>query len=225
MKLYFALGAAVLLAGAAAPNWTATVKVAPNGAYVMGNPAAKAKLVEYLSYTCTHCADFTKASSEPLTRDYVAKGLVSIEVRNAVRDRLDFTAALLARCGGPARFFKNSDALMAAQSTWLAKAEEFGKANNAKMESMAIDDSLKLITRGVGLDAVMKARGFTPAQLDVCLTDKVAQQKIAAMANEAWNERKIAGTPSFLINSKTVETPGVWAQIEPVLKAALAAKG
>ena len=224
MKRFILLGAAMLSIAAAAPNWTATVKLAPNGAFVMGNPAAKAKFVEYLSYTCAHCAEFTGESSLPIKRDYVATGLVSVEVRNAVRDQLDFTAALVARCGGPTKFFGNSDALMKMQSVWLGKAQAFGAANAEKIDAMPINDGLKLIARGLGLDAIMKTRGISLAQMDACLTDKVAQDKIAAMSNEAWRVRKINGTPSFLINGADVAVAGRWALIEPELKTALAAK-
>lgn len=219
------LGVVALLSiGAAAPNWNATVKLAPNGAFVIGNPAAKAKLVEYLSYTCSHCAEFNGEAAVPLKRDYVAKGLVSVEFRNAVRDRLDFTAALIARCGGPTKFFGNSDKLMATQSIWLGKAQAFGEANAEKMEKIPINESLKLIARGLGFDVIMKERGITPAQMDACLTNKNAQDTIAGMTNEAWSIRKIQGTPSFLINDTMVTAPGKWAMIEPELKTALAAK-
>jgi protein-disulfide isomerase len=222
----FLLGAVALLSiGAApAPNWTSTVKLAPNGAFVMGNPAAKAKLVEYLSYTCSHCAEYTVEAAVPLKRDYVAKGAVSVEFRNAVRDRLDFTAALIARCGGPSKFFAISDQLMATQSVWLGKAQAFGEANGEKLNKLPINEGLKLIARGLGFDAILKARGISPADMDACLTNKAAQDKIAGMTNEAWGSRKIQGTPSFLINDTLVNVEGKWALIEPELKTALAAK-
>ena len=120
-KITLAFGALALIA-ATAPNWISSVRVQPNGAFIMGKPAAPAKLVEYLSYTCSHCAHFTGEASAPLKASYITKGLASVEVRNAVRDRYDFTAALLARCGGPARFFGNSEALFATQAMWLGKA-------------------------------------------------------------------------------------------------------
>ena len=226
MKLLFLIAIATLSIGAAppSPNWTSKVNLAPNGAFVMGNPAAKAKLVEYLSYTCSHCAEFTADAAVPLKRDYVAKGLVSVEFRNAVRDRLDFTAALLARCGGPRQFFAISDQLMASQSVWLGKAQAFSEANGERLEKMPINEGLKLIARGLGFDAIMKARGISPADMDACLTNKAAQDKIAGMTNEAWGSRKIQGTPSFLINDTLVSAPGKWAMIEPELKTALAAK-
>ena len=221
----FILGAVALLSiGAAAPNWTSTVNLAPNGAFVMGNPAAKAQLVEYLSYTCSHCAEYTAEAAVPLKRDYVAKGAVSVEFRNAVRDRLDFTAALIARCGGPTKFFAISDQLMATQSVWLGKAQAFGKANGEKLNKLPINAGLKLIARGLGFDEILKARGISAADMDACLTNKAAQDKIAGMTNEAWGSRKIQGTPSFLINDTLVTAPGKWVLIEPELKTALAAK-
>lgn len=217
--------AIVAVAGltAAAPNWPGTVRQAANGAFVMGNPAAKTKLVEYLSYTCGHCAHFV-AESKPLKTSYVARGTVSVEMRNAVRDRYDFAAALLARCGGAPKFFGNNDAIMAAQPQWLGRADEFEAANAERMKTMSIDDSLKAIARGVGLDSVMKARGFTPAQIDACLVSKPDQQKIVAMTNEAWNTRKLPGTPSFLVNGTLAANTSGWAALEPRLKAAIAAK-
>jgi hypothetical protein len=41
------------------------------------------------------------------------------------------------------------------------------------------------------------------------------------MTNEAWNIRKIEGTPSFLINGTSISAVGSWAMIEPLLKTAL----
>lgn len=215
--------AALALVSATAPNWVSSVRVQPNGAFVMGKPAAPVKLVEYLSYTCGHCAHYAGEASAPLKANYIAKGLVTVELRNAVRDRYDFTAALLARCGGPARFFGNSEALFATQATWLGKAGAFEAENADRLSKLAMNDSLKAIARGVGLDEIMKARGFTLPKIDACLSDATAQKQIVAMTNEAWNVRKISGTPSFLINGTAYAGPGSWAGVENGLKSALVA--
>lgn len=213
-----------LMSVAAAPNWGATVTQTQSGAMLLGNPAAKVRLVEYLSYSCSHCAAFVAESGVALRRDYVARGLVAVELRNAVRDRFDFTAALLARCGGPGRFFGNTDALMASQATWLGKASEVESANASQFQTLPVNDGLKIAMRGVGLDTIMKKRGLTTAQLDACLVSKPAQDRIIAMTNEAWNERKINGTPAFLINGTSYTGGSHWAQVEPALKQALAAR-
>lgn len=224
MRIFALVLGAFALVSAAAPNWVASVRVQPNGAFVMGKPAAPAKLVEYLSYTCGHCAHFTGEASAPLKVGYVAKGLATVEVRNAVRDRYDFTAALLARCGGPTKFFGNSEALFATQATWLGKASAFEASDAERISKLPMNDVLKAIAKGVGLDTLMRARGLSPAQIDACLSDTVAQKQVVAMSNEAWTVRKINGTPSFLINGNAFEGPGSWAAVEAGLKAALAAK-
>lgn len=216
--------AALSLAAAPTPNWNATNTMAPNGAMVQGNPQAKIRFVEYLSYTCPHCAVFVGEANVPLKRDYVGKGLVAVEMRNAIRDRYDYAAALLARCGPPSRFFGNSELLMAKQSEWLGRAPAFDKANGPTMAKISVNDSLKLIVRGLGLDKLMAMRGLSPAQINACLADKVMQKRIVDMTNEAWNVRKITGTPTFLINGSALEGAGHWSIVEPALKAALDAK-
>ncbi len=221
-RIALAFGALALVS-ATAPNWVSSVRIQPNGAFVMGKPAAPAKLVEYLSYTCGHCAQYAGEASTPLKANYIAKGLVTVELRNAVRDRYDFTAALLARCGGPAHFFGNSDALFATQATWLGKAGAFEAENADRLGKLAMNDSLKAIARGVGLDAIMKTRGFTAPKIDACLSDAAAQKQVVAMTNEAWSIRKINGTPSFLINGTTYSGPGSWAGVENGLKSVLTA--
>ena len=39
-------------------NWTMVVNATPAGGFMMGNPNAKVKLVEYGSLTCPHCKAF-----------------------------------------------------------------------------------------------------------------------------------------------------------------------
>lgn len=93
------------IAAVAAPagtSWSETVAETPEGNFVMGNPAAKLKLVEYGSFTCSHCRDFAHESSEEL-KAMVDSGKISYEFRVYVRDPIDITTALLARCGGKDR--------------------------------------------------------------------------------------------------------------------------
>src|SRR3546814_5533810 len=87
----------------AATAWSATIGESGIGAYSVGNPQAKVKLVEYFSYTCSHCAEFAKEAGVPLKAQYIDKGSVLFEYRNLIRDPVDMTAAMLARCGGAKR--------------------------------------------------------------------------------------------------------------------------
>lgn len=210
----FALPAAVVAAPAA--NWTTHVTLSPIGGHLLGNPTAPTKLVEYVSYTCSHCAHFVGEASAPLKADYVKGGKVSVEVRNAVRDKYDLTAALLARCGGPRRFFGNHEALFANQTAWMEQLEAYDRGAAKPSEQIA---ALRDIGRNTGLYALMGKRGFTPAQLDACIANPSAMKQILAMTDEAWNKVKIPGTPGFTVNGALVGGSS-WDSLRDALPAA-----
>ena len=219
MKAILLAVTAMLTIGAAPVNWAKMVTRAPNGAYVLGNPKAKVRLVEYMSYSCNHCADFTAQASAPLRGNYVAKGNVAVELRNAVRDRYDFAAALLARCGGAKGFFAQSEALFAGQEALMAKAQA-AEATSSLADDASTNDALVTVAEGSGMIDYMTARGLAPAAAKACLINKSEQDIVLAMTKEAWETRKIAGTPSFLINGRDTG-PSVWSTVEPKLRAAV----
>lgn len=215
MRPLFALLAAVGLVGAApAPDWTRRVTQTPTGAYVLGNPAAKVRLVEYLSYTCPHCAHFTKESTTPLRQTYIRQGKVAVEFRHAVRDGLDLTAALLTRCGAPAGFFTRTEAVFANQDAMFAQIQVWQKANPAPAN---MDAAVKGFATGSGLSALMARQGIPIARQNQCLADPKMRATLVAQANEAWQGRKIPGTPAFLLDGQLLG--GDWNTLEPQLRA------
>jgi protein-disulfide isomerase len=208
---------ALLSLSAAKPvDWTKTVTRTPAGSYVIGNPAAKARLVEFMSYTCPHCAHFAAEGTPLLMRDYVIRGLVAFEIRNAVRDPLDLAAAIATRCGAPGRFPGNHEAVFAAQASLFEGASNFDAEPTAN-DAIA---GMKALSRASGLTALMAKRGLAPAALNACYASKAAQAPVIAMTNDAWSTRKIPGTPAFFLNGKAIET-NEWAGLEPLLRAAL----
>ena len=221
MRLALAVVAMLALVSARPIDWAKSVTRATNGAYVIGNPKAKVRFVEYVSYSCPHCAHFTGASA-PTLKAMAAKGTLAIELRNAVRDRYDFAAALLARCGGAGRFVGNHEALFAGQDALLAKATAF-EASSTVTDSTPVNDALTAMARGAGLIDFMASRGFTAAHAEACLIDKPSQTAVLAMTKDAWETRKIGFTPYFMINGQPTG-PGAWPEIEPKLRAALAAR-
>jgi protein-disulfide isomerase len=224
MRQIVALIAAILLfapAHAAAQDWTRTVTMTADGAYVLGNPRAPTHITEYLSYTCPHCAHFVAEASAPL-KDRVRRGLVRIELRNAIRDAYDLTAAVLARCGGKARFFADNEALFAQQAAWLPKVQAY---ENTRGDKAFEDTGARLadIAAATGLTGFMAKRGLKPQVQRQCLADKRTQDLLAAMAKDAWEDRKIEGTPTLAVNGRLL--PGVhdWAGLSAALNAALPA--
>jgi protein-disulfide isomerase len=213
VRLLLAASLAALTIAAAPADWTRRVTQTAQGAFVLGNPAAKTRLVEYVSYTCDHCAHFVGEASAPL-KARVASGGTAVEVRHAVRDPIDLSAALLARCTGPQRFFAVHEKLFATQSTWFAAGVRYAQANQDAIEKAAPAERLKLLTRGAGLPAVV---GLTPAQADACVANLAGHKPVLAMADEAWRTRSIPGTPYFLVNGQGAEGVTSWAALEPRL--------
>ncbi|MET0241183.1 MAG: thioredoxin domain-containing protein [Sphingobium sp.] len=209
-----ALFAAIPAVAQAPANWTRTVTLAPGGAYVLGNPRAS-RLIEYVSYTCPHCAAFMAEASGPLRSNWVRRGLISIEVRNAIRDRYDLTAAVLARCGGKARFFDDHEALFANHAAWMTKVQAYDAGNPAPAGDEAA--VLEGIATGTGLSDLMVKRGLPVAQQRACFADKATLTLLSAMARDAWDVKKIGGTPSFSVAGKAIPDAHDWATLRPAL--------
>lgn len=209
---------------AAAPNYTKMVTITPKGAFVLGNPRAKVRLVEYLSYTCSHCAQFAEDAFGPLKRDYIAKGLVALELRNLIRDQFDLTAALLARCGGPSRVFQLTEDILARQEVWVAEGQVIVIRQEAQWKSMPLARQLQTLAKGSGLLQMAQARGLAPAQANACLASEQMNKTLLAMTNDAVENRKISGTPSFLINDQPGPRSPRWEDVDAALRAALNAR-
>ncbi|WP_083734350.1 thioredoxin domain-containing protein [Sphingopyxis sp. KK2] len=208
-------------AAPAAPRWSSTITTSGIGAYSIGNPAAKVKLVEYFSYTCHVCGDFARAATAPLKTLYIDKGLVLFEYRNLVRDPIDMTAALLARCGGPKAFAGNHAAIFAGQPALLDKVTKATDAQKTSWFEGTTGERARKIAADTGLTALMSARGYTAAQQNACLDDGVAQAELTGMTNIGRNADRVAGTPAFFLNGRRVEVtawPAVKSQLDLALK-------
>lgn len=220
--LFAATLAALFSAGAgaapAAPrlDWNQTVAVTAEGNHLVGNPEAQARLVEYVSYTCSHCAHFEAESSSPLAVGFIGTGKGSVEYRSFIRNSVDIAASLVARCGPVAKFRANHALLLRQQDKW------FRAPNPGETQRWANPDfatSMKAIARDLGLYELMEPRGYDRQQLDTCLSDKAAAAKLAAQTRTAMEVEGVQGTPSFLLNG-TLLTQHEWSALRPTLMAA-----
>lgn len=211
----------------AAPNggdWTQTVTQTAEGGFLMGNPDAPVKLVEFGSMTCPHCAEFDEAAMGAITNTYVKSGRVSFEFRNFVRDQLDLTAAVVARCGGPSSFFGLTSQMFEGQKEMFERVQSADQAQIAAIESLPPAQKLPRFAELAGLKQWATMRGVPSAKLDQCLADQGQIDRIVAMQNDATSAFQISGTPSFLINGEVVQFEGsqpLWNQLEAKLREAL----
>ena len=204
---------------AAQRDWVKTVNRTPEGAIVVGNPAAKVKLIEYLSLTCPHCAHLSLEMLTPLRRDYIAKGSVSIEVRHAVRDGYDFAASLLLRCEPPTAYLTSLEALFAGQEAWMAKGATAKQTPD--FDSKSTDQKLALVSKAAGFDAFFAKRGMDAKAYAACMNNEAAKQQLTQMAANSWQRDAIPGTPLLLLNGEKQEGIHGWADLKPKIDAAL----
>jgi len=218
-------GPEVTAAAVPAPNngdWTTVVTRTPEGGFVMGNPNAKVKLVEFGSMTCPHCAEFEEKGGKPLVDNYVKKGLVSWEFRNFVRDPFDMTATLLARCGGEANFFGMTRTLFHDQRDWVGKLQAADQAQLQALQDMAPAQRFSTIADLAGLKTFAAQRGVPRAKADQCLGNEADANQLVQMNADAISSYSIPGTPSFLINGTLADQTATWETLEPKIKDALA---
>lgn len=208
----------------AAPSrdWTHVVAATSTGSFVLGNPKAKVKLVEYGSLTCPHCRAFDAEGVPTLLGKYVKSGQVSWEFRNYVRDPVDLTAGLIARCNGAKDFFPLTRALFKDQGVWFGKAVATPEDQLKRLADLPPQQQFAETAKIAGLDAWAVAHGLPAAKTHQCLTNVAAVNQLVKMTAAATDEHPdFKGTPTFLINGAMVQGAYGWSSLEPDLKAAV----
>ena len=190
----------------------------PEGGYVMGNPAAPIKLVEYGSLTCSHCAEFSEQASAEIRDTFVASGRVSFEFRNFVRDAMDITAAMLTRCGAPESFFALTEQAMANQTAMFQKVQA-GRQCRALTPRLRCPTPSAAVAMGelTGLTEFFAARGIAKDQANACLANGAEATALAKRTTDDAEKYKIEGTPTFLINGQSIGSLG-WAELRTKLQ-------
>lgn len=211
---------AVLSLAAGKANWTATVNVTDAGSHVLGNPEAPAKLTEFVSYTCDHCATFQKQSDAPLRIAYVMSGNVSVKVQHLLRDPIDLTVAMLTNCGDPKGFFKRHHTFLYQQDKWMAKMSGITSERRQQWSHGELRNRLRAVARDFGFYAIMEQQGYRRTRVDSCLADTKMAERLAAQS-EAARQLGVKGTPSFAINGELLDATHDWTALQPKLKAAL----
>ncbi len=203
-------------------DWSKMVTTTPAGGFLMGNPAAPVKLVEYGSMTCPHCAEFEEAGTKPLIEQYVKTGKVSFEFRNFVRDAADLAASLVARCGGTNSFFPLTRALYADQRGWFERIQSATPEQQQALQGIPPTQQFGAIAKLAGFPQWAAQRGLPSAKSAQCLANEAEINRLVQMNSDATTQYpSFPGTPSFTINGKLLEKTANWQTLEPQLKAAV----
>jgi len=166
---------------------------------VLGRPDAPVTVIEYASFTCTHCAHWTNDVLPDFKARYIDTGKVKLVFRDLPTQptQVAATAAAIGRCAAPGKFFDVAHYLMAGQAAAFAS----GDARDWYMGAIA-------------------ASGRTQPQIEACLTDPATGQALQHDI-EAAVAAGVNGTPTFFVNGRraadhSLET--LSAAIDPLIK-------
>ena len=202
----------------AGTSWRDTVQVTADDGYLVGNPDAPIKLVEYGSLTCPTCARFGQEGVEPLLSKYVDSGRVSFELRNfAVHGPVDIVLARMVRCGSKEAVVPLSDQVWQSRDQLMAPVmdnqDAFEQAANLPMDKRFI----AMAQVGNFFD-FFASRGISSDQAKTCLADVPELEKLANDTDTYAKKYQVNGTPTFALNGNTLDGVNSWATLEPVLQ-------
>ena len=205
-------------AAPAGQDWSQTVAKTAEG-FVMGNPNAPLKLVEYGSRLCPTCKAFADEGYAALKDNYVKSGKVSFEFREfLVHGPVDMPPALLGACVGADAFFPLMAEMFQSQQQFTDKIAAADQAIRAAPGA----DRFRIGAEALGLLSFVKQRGLPEAKANSCLTDAAEIDRLAKQTQDKGpgGDKTVSGTPTFLLNGKVLDGAIGWSQVEAALKRA-----
>ena len=197
-------GYAVLRQAPAETLIATPAEAAPGGAVLpdiaLGRADAPVTLIEYASYTCSHCARFHETVFPSLKRDYIDTGKLRFILREVYFDKFGLWAGQVAQCGGDLKYYGIAGMLFTEQAAWIGDGAEATIAENL---------------RKIGLKA-----GLTKAQVETCLNDTARAEAMVRTYQKNASADAIEGTPTLVINGEKHDNMG-YAELKKILDAKL----
>jgi len=204
----------------AGKQWADVISATPDGGYLMGNPDAPLKLVEYGALSCSHCAAFATEGFPHLRDDYVNSGRVSYELRFFMLNPLDVPAVLLATCGNaPETVIPMAEQYWAWQPTMFANLKAAGQDAMQKIQTLPGNQRIPVIARLTGMNEFFAQRGIATDQGAACLSDATKAAALASATDKATKDFNVTGTPAFILNGRNQDVAN-WEGLEPLLQKA-----
>ncbi|MEM9085422.1 MAG: thioredoxin domain-containing protein [Pseudomonadota bacterium] len=183
----------------------------------IGKPEADGQLIEFISYTCGHCADFAKQSDGALDVAAIGPGHLAVEVRPVIRNYLDLVVSLLVQCGDPSGFKDRHRTFLYTQDDWLQKAINAPQSQQVIWARGTAQARLNA-ARALDFDDMLNAKGMSLPQINACLADDTTAQAILAHAKADRSEFEITGTPTFALDGETLSDAHDWLTLSTVLQ-------
>jgi len=178
------------------------------GDHAIGNPDAKATIVEYASVVCGACANWHTSVYPDLKKKYIDSGKVRFIFREfpTAPENLAQAGFLLANCANEDKFFENISLQFKRQK------QIFEAARNGKV----LEE----------YHALAKAAGMSVPEFEACLSNEEEIAKYKAVV-QGGIDAGVGSTPTFFINGvkeKTFTLEDFEEKLAPILGEPLPAK-
>ena len=145
----------------------------------LGRLDAPIKFIEFVSMTCSHCADFHINTLPEIKKKYIDSGKLRLELRDFPLDGLALRASAMARLIDSNKYYKFVDMLFKKQKKW-------SRSENPIQE-------LKKLGRLAGLEKT---------KIDIAIDEISVLEAIFKMRQQAEKKYNVQSTPSFVINEQ-----------------------
>jgi protein-disulfide isomerase len=176
----------VVLLALIAPFFVAGASAQQSGTLevVMGDENAPVTVIEYMSLTCPHCANFHVQTLPDVMKDYVDTGKVRMIFRDFPLDGTAYRAAIVTHCmaeAGSKRYYGFVQILFQQQQRWATARDPLAEV--AKLARIG---------------------GMNQEKFDACLENETYASGVLLARTQGEAEYDIQSTPSFVINGRVV---------------------
>lgn len=167
---------------------------------VYGKDDAPVTMVEYASYSCSHCGQFYKEVFPTLEKNYIETGKLRLVFRSFPLNQPALDAAQMVHCSDKAQRQSYVKVLFNTQEKW------------------AYDVSYRESLAGIAV-----LGGMERSKFDACLADKEVQSAVLLVYQEAQTTFKVDATPTLFLGSEIIKGDHSLATVVRAVDKALAA--
>jgi protein-disulfide isomerase len=168
----------------------------PLGDRVLGKATAPVTVIEYVSLTCPHCANFQKALFPRVKKEFIDTGKVRYIVREFPIGHMSGAAAIVNRCAPEDKYFFLLNQFLTRQPEWVSQE-----------------------VRPDALYSVAKASGMTRETFDKCLSNQTIIDGLTEV-KQRGRQFGVIGTPTFFINGRKAQGEVTFDEIKAMIEQA-----
>jgi protein-disulfide isomerase len=168
----------------------------PLGDRVLGKATAPVTVIEYVSLTCPHCANFHKTLFPRMKKEFIDTGKVRYIVREFPIGHMSGAAAIVNRCAPEDKYFFLLNQFLTRQPEWVSQE-----------------------VRPDALYSVAKSSGMTRETFDKCLSNQTIIDGLTEV-KQRGRQFGVIGTPTFFINGRKAQGEVTFDEIKAMIEQA-----